>query len=158
VRSGVENFNHVTVAQYLAAYDIVFTMPDKSGNPIPFLTDESADFLKRHNKYLPELGTYFGALDEKSIFKSLHCVLKSSAVTVEQQCMQNIDTALREWFFHGKAIYEARRAEMQTVATRANISHGCTMLSVTFAEQCEKWKDAYIEDEFRDFFNISQDA
>jgi len=83
-------------------------------------------------------------------------VLKSSAVTVEQQCMQNIDTALREWFYHGKTIYEARRAEMQTVATRANISHGCPMLSVSFAEQCEKWKKTYLEDQFLDLFDIPQ--
>jgi hypothetical protein len=59
--------------------------------------------------------------------------------------MGNIDGALREWFFHGKDLYEKRRAEMQEIATRADIAHGCSMLSVDYETQLERWKEKYLD-------------
>jgi hypothetical protein len=91
----------------------------------------------------PETGLIFGALDESSIFKSLHSVLKSTAVSNEEQCMSNIDGALREWFAHGRDIYELRRAQMQRVAQLADITHGCDELHTTYDECVDRFCEKY---------------
>jgi hypothetical protein len=109
VREDFPEFNHIAVAKFLEGRDMKFTMPDKESDPTEYMMDEDADLLKRSNVYCEETGMIMGALDEDSIFKSLHCVIKSSALTPEQQAMENIDGALREWFSHGREVYEMRR-------------------------------------------------
>lgn len=98
VHKHFDEFNHLSVAEFLAEHDMVFTMPDKESEPVPFMTDEDADFLKRKNIWNEELECWFGALDEESIFKSLHANLKSKTATPEEVSMQCIDGALREFF------------------------------------------------------------
>lgn len=134
-------FNHVAVAEWLAQRDIVFTMPDKTSKPIPFMKDSDADFLKRHNIYVPELGHFVGQLDEKSIFKSLHSVLKSKAVTNREQCISNIRSALDEWFFYGKQHYEKRRKEMEKVACEHDLH--VDSLSYSFEKKKQLYLDKY---------------
>mgnify|MGYP003572360784 FL=1 len=107
------------------------------------MTDEDADFLKRKNVFNSDVGLYFGALDEDSIFKSLHSVLRSKAVSNEEQCTSNIDGALREWFAHGREVYEKRRAQMNEVALRADLRHGCSQLDVTYDMALERFCDKY---------------
>lgn len=143
VRSGYDEFNHIAVANFLEANDMKFTMPDKTSIPTKFMTDETADLLKRKNIVNPETGLIFGALDESSIFKSLHSVLKSTAVSNEEQCMSNIDGALREWFAHGRDVYELRRAQMQRVAQLADITHGCDELHTTYDECVDRFCEKY---------------
>jgi len=120
-----------------------FTMPDKESEPTPYMTDEEADLLKRANVYCPDTGMIMGALDEDSIFKSLHATLKSKALTREQQSMQNIDGALREWFSHGREKYEMRREQMTEVAKRAGIDHGCNIIHQSYDERLDIWREKY---------------
>jgi hypothetical protein len=143
VREGWDEFNHISVASFLAARDMKFTMPDKESEPIPYMTDESADLLKRKNVYNEDTDLIFGALDEDSIFKSLHAVLRSKAVTNEEQCMSNIDGALREWFSHGREKYEERRGQMKEIARRANLAYGCKELDVSYDEALDRFSQKY---------------
>jgi hypothetical protein len=137
-----EHFNHIALSGALESIDMKITMPDKTADPIPFLTDENCDFLKRHNR-LHEVGWYLGALDEASIFKSLKAVLKSKHCSVREQSAQNIDGAIREWFLHGREVFERRQAQVREIAKKNGISHMCTMLDCTFDEMCEKWMKQY---------------
>ncbi len=146
VSSEFPDFNHLAVAEYLGSRGMKFTMPDKTSDPTPYMSDTAADFLKRKNIWNDDVKMFMGALDENSIFKSLHTVLKSTSVTPEQHAMGNIDDALREWFLHGREVYEKRRTEMQEVAQRTNLSHGCTQINVTYDEQLEKWKEKYVKE------------
>lgn len=143
VAEGWDEFNHISVAKFLADRDMKFTMPDKTSTPTEYMTDEAADFLKRKNVFNEEVGLYFGALDDGSIFKSLHSVLRSKAVSNEEQCMGNIDGALREWFAHGRETYEMRRKQMIEIAERTNLRHGCSELDMTYdmalARFCQKY-------------------
>lgn len=143
VKEGFDEFNHLYVADYFAQHDMKFTMPDKESDPVPFMKDTDADFLKRKNVYCPELGRTMGALDEDSIFKSLHSNLKSKANTREKLAADNIDGALREWFNHGRDIYELRREQMKQVAQKADISHMCKLLDCDFDSRVEKWRERY---------------
>jgi hypothetical protein len=144
VKKGHDDFNHLYVAKFFAEHDMKFTMPDKESTPTPFMKDCDADFLKRKNVFCPETGYIMGALDEDSIFKSLHSNLKSKANTREKLAADNIDGALREWFNHGRETYEFRRAQMQEVAASSNIDHICTQLDKDFDYQVEHWKDRYL--------------
>jgi hypothetical protein len=144
VKKGHDDFNHLYVAKFFAEHDMKFTMPDKESTPTPFMKDCDADFLKRKNVFCPETGFIMGALDEDSIFKSLHSNLKSKANTREKLAADNIDGALREWFNHGRETYEFRRAQMQEVAASSNIDHICTQLDKDFDYQVEHWKDRYL--------------
>jgi hypothetical protein len=134
VRTGHDYFNHISLAEFLSHHDMKFTMPDKESVPTKYMLDSEADFLKRRNIWNERLNLWTGALDEMSIFKSLHAVLKSSAVSNAEQSMMNIDGALREWFYHGRDVYEFRRIQMNEVAKKCNISHGCKGLHLTYED------------------------
>jgi hypothetical protein len=143
VKSGFDDFNHISFAQFLGKYGMVFTMPDKESAPVKFMTDSDADFLKRKNVWDNDLDMYRGALDESSIFKSLHSVIKSKSITLKEQSMQTIDGALREWAMHGRETYEMRRSQMQKVASEAGIAHGCRELDITYDERIAAFLEKY---------------
>jgi hypothetical protein len=143
VRSGFDWFNHISFAKFLSEHDIVLTMPDKSSTPTKYMRDADADFLKRKNIYIPEIRHHVGALDDSSIFKSLHTVLRSPALTPQQSAAQNLDGAMREWFFHGRSVYDQRREQLQKVAELAQISHVCTELTKTFDDRAAAWLTKY---------------
>jgi hypothetical protein len=141
VSKNADNFNHLSYAAFLKERDIVFTMPDKESTPTKFMHTNDADFLKRKNVWNPDLQIFFGALDEQSIFKSLHSVLKSQYLSPEQQAAINIDGALREWFSHGKSIYEERRQTMQHLCEEAKlVVPGC---QVSYEERIQDWIAKY---------------
>lgn len=141
-----DKFNIIGISEFLAKYDQIYTMPDKESEMTPRLPPDEAEFLKRKNVYCPKKEMSVGALDEDSIFKSLHNYIrtKSSPLTEEQACATNIDGALREWANHGEEIYEMRRQQMLTVATRCEIEHLCTEIYKDYDQQVEKWKCKYI--------------
>jgi hypothetical protein len=143
VRKGFDWFNHISFAQFLAERDMVFTMPDKESEPTPYMNDRDVDFLKRHNIFNPETGLIHGALQEASIFKSLHSVLKSKVVSPQDQSAMNIDGALREWFQHGRDKYELRRQQMIQVAEKAQLSHMCSELQITYDQRLAMFKEKY---------------
>ncbi len=147
VREGCEWFNHIAVANFLKPYGQILTMPDKKSDPIPFMKDEDVDFLKRKNVYNEDLGLLMGALDEDSIFKSLHAVLRSKVLTNNEQCACNIDGALREWFCHGRETYERRRLQMNEIASRAALTHMCFELGLSYDERLVRYRNQYITEE-----------
>jgi hypothetical protein len=143
VRKGCDWFNHISYADFLARRGMVFTMPDKESEPTPYMNDDDADFLKRHNLFSEDTGFIHGVLDESSIFKSLHTVLKSKSVSAYDQSASNIDGALREWWQYGRDMYEKRRAQMTRVAQRAGISHMCNELERTYDDRLAIFKEKY---------------
>jgi hypothetical protein len=146
VRSGYDWFNHLSFAQFLRERDMVFTMPDKESTPTPFMHDADADFLKRKNVFNKDTGLIHGALDEESIFKSLHTVLESKVVSLEDQAISNIDGALREWWQHGRDKYEMRREQMKEVAKIHELEKSCSMLTETYEDRLRYFRAKYCED------------
>jgi hypothetical protein len=141
VRVGYDKFNHVSMANYLAANDIVFTMPDKESAPVAFMSRFDADFLKRKDLYNPDLEMYVGALDEMSIFKSLHAIMQSKVVSPLSVSAMNLDGALREWFYHGPQVYEDRREQVSKIALKANLA--VPGLQLSYQDRVEKWHEKY---------------
>lgn len=145
VRTGCDNFNIKTVSEFLGEFGQTYTMPDKESELTPYLKPDEFEFLKRKSVYHPDLECHVGALLDKSIYKSLHMVMrtKKNPLTMEQACAQNIDTALFEWFNHGEEKYETQRALMTKVAERAGIRHMCRRLDSTYQDGVQNWLDNY---------------
>lgn len=122
VKKGFDWFNHISFANYMKDNDIIFTMPDKESAPTKYMNDTEADFLKRKNVFNAETGLIHGALDENSIFKSLHTVLKSS-IGAKKHAAGNIEGALREWFHHGRDVFTLRHKQMIEVAESAQLQN-----------------------------------
>lgn len=139
-------FNIKSISEFLAEYGQVYTMPDKESELTAYLKPDEFEFLKRTSVYHEKLGVHVGALLDKSIFKSLHCYMRPKGCpnTPDEACALNIDSALREWFNHGKPVYESRRIQMKDVAQRADITHMCTMLDETYEDRVENWYHSYM--------------
>lgn len=147
VKRGWDWFNHISYASFLAERDMVFTMPDKESVPTKYMSDEDADFLKRKNIFNEDTGLVHGALDESSIFKSLHTVLESKVVSLQDQSIANIDGALREWWQYGRDHYELRRSQMNEVAAKHGITQACAMLNEDYDDCLKKFRRKYFPEE-----------
>lgn len=155
VRKGYDWYNHISYAQFLKERDMVFTMPDKESTPTMYMNDHDADFLKRHNIYNEDTGMIHGALDEESIFKSLHTVLESKVVSLEDQSISNIDGALREWWQHGRQVYEKRRSQMKQVAFKCGLTDSCSMLNESYEDRLIYFQHRYMEQDKDDSLDES---
>lgn len=134
-------FNHIFVADYLSKHDMKFTMPNKTDEATEYMHLDDVDFLKRKHVYHEAMQSGCGALDEMSIFKSLHAVNKSKNVSLQEQSVQNLEGALREWFLHGEDVYEHRRTQVATIAKEAQLF--ITGLELSYSDRVKAWLAQY---------------
>lgn len=141
VHKSKNEFNCISVANYFEKYDQKFTPPDKKSDPVPYMEDCNADFLKRRSVYIPELGQHVGALDRESIFKALCCAMEDSDLTPAEQAVQNARTAAEEFFYHGRDVYDEQRKKLKKLLAAANLAS--TDLEIPFDQRVERWKSKY---------------
>ncbi|QBY91922.1 nonstructural polyprotein [Cylindrotheca closterium RNA virus 03] len=150
VRPDIE-FGTLTCSKFLAKYNQTYTRPDKEEATSEFLEPELFDFIKRKSVFIPEIGMHVGALDEASCAKMLHCYLRTAKSKMElsedMACKLNIETAAREWFNHGREVFELRREQLWRVARAAKIDHLCNELKLDFDDRVKIWKKKYQPDE-----------
>jgi hypothetical protein len=144
VKVGYDEFNHTSIANALRVAGVEYTMADKTSESVPFISNCDASFLKRNAVWNDEIQMWFGPLEEDSIMKSLHSVLRSKVLSPEELAACNMDGALREYFYHGKEIYEDRRAKMQRVASKVGLTPFCRELGLTYDMRLESWKSKYL--------------
>jgi hypothetical protein len=102
-------FNHTTISKKFAELDIVYTMADKEAESVPFIHIDDASFLKRKWRYDEDMKCMLAPLDHESIEKMLMVWVKSKSVTEEYQGVSVLCTALQEYFFYGKSIFNEKR-------------------------------------------------
>lgn len=102
-------FNHTTISSKFAELGIVYTMADKTAESIPLIHIKDASFLKRTWRMDDDLNCYMAPLDHDSIERMLTVWVRSKVITVECQGIAVISTALREYFFYGRDIFEKKR-------------------------------------------------
>lgn len=141
VEEEYKEFNFLSFREFLARHDMKITLPDKSDDERGFLRIEESDFLKRISNYIPEIGASIGKLDEDSIFKSLHCNLKSSKATEREVAASCIETAMHEWFAYGRDHYEMRRKQMQEVTEKHEMD--LPVLEYSFDNRVAFWREKY---------------
>lgn len=147
VREGFDELNHTSISKALLSAGIEYTMADKTSESVPYIRNEDAGFLKRNAVWNEEVQMWFGPLEENSILKSLHSVLRSKEVTREEAAAINIDGALREYFYHGETVYEDRRQKLIKVAQECDIAHMCMELDKPYHVKMDTWKSQYLTPE-----------
>eukprot|EP00918_Siedleckia_nematoides_P079918 GHVU01175099.1.p2 GENE.GHVU01175099.1~~GHVU01175099.1.p2 ORF type:complete len:263 (+),score=24.70 GHVU01175099.1:32-790(+) len=146
VAEGDDSFNHTAISTILADIDVKYTMPDKTSESVPFCNFDSISFLKRQAIMCTELGLYLAPIEEASIAKTLHCVKKSKYMTPEGHATECINNALREYFHHGREVYELRQTQLRQVATEVGIERYITV-PMTFDERIEDYRCRYLKSE-----------
>jgi len=121
VSSDISFFNHTSIVRALGQVGIVYTMPDKLSESVPFINIQNADFLKRRFVYDEDVGAILAPLDESSIEKSLLVCVESKSMSHEHQCIDIIGSAVREYFNYGKPIFEKRVALLKSVVSECNL-------------------------------------
>jgi hypothetical protein len=139
------DFSIKIVSEFLANYGQTYTMPNKTSELSDSLEPDDFEFLKRKTVYIPEIDCHVGALQIDSIYKSLHMYLrgKSCENSEEEACALNLDTAAREFFNHGREVYEQQRTLLNRIAKRANLDGFCSELDVSFDNRVIMWRQKY---------------
>jgi hypothetical protein len=109
VSPNVPWFNHTTISAFLNTMDVTYTMADKEAESVPYIHIKDANFLKRTWRFDKETGFHLGPLALSSIEKSLMVWTRSKEVCWEKQCHSILHNAIREYFFHGKDVFEEKR-------------------------------------------------
>jgi hypothetical protein len=136
-------FNNIVMSSRMDEYGMTYTPPDKAGTHPAFRPHGEISFLKRDSRFDPEFGYEVGALEKTSIYKSLHCVMKSKFMSPSELSATNIDNSLREMFLHGREDYEDFRTKITKVAQEAELDHLCSNLTKPFDDCLIAWKEKY---------------
>lgn len=105
--------NHTVMRDTLASIDIEFTMADKTALSVPFINIEDATFLRRSWRFEPELGKFVCPIEHASIDKMLTMCVESKTVSLQFQAVEVMNTVVREYFWYGQEVFDAKRALMQ---------------------------------------------
>lgn len=116
-----ELFNHTSIQKYLGEIGVTYTMADKEQASVPLVSVFSTTFLKRSWRFEPELGIIVAPLAEESIGRSLTKGIPSSAICPEAQACATIQSALREYFWYGRARFDEMRKEFDRVITQKDL-------------------------------------
>jgi len=108
-------FNHTAIQGVLARVGIKYTMADKESASVPYINIADVSFLKRIWRFDKEVGAYLCPLEETSIEKMLTVCVKSKTITMEEQAIAVIETAVREYFFYGRARFELESQKLREV-------------------------------------------
>lgn len=101
-------YTHTTVSQAFKTIGIDYTMADKSEVSIPYIPFSEVSFLKRTWVWNDETKCWLAPLDPESFDKMLMVWVRSRSITQEEQVIAVVTTALREYFFYGREVYDAK--------------------------------------------------
>lgn len=114
-------FNHTAISRAMAQIGVEYTMADKESESRPYIDMSEVSFLKRIFRWDPEMKSYMAVLERASINKMLTAYVDSGVLAPQAHSVRAIETALREYFFHGREIFEERKAYLKHVVERANL-------------------------------------
>nr|ULG00048.1 MAG: hypothetical protein [Locarnavirus sp.] len=103
------NFNHTRIAMAMKCIGVDYTMAEKEAESVPFIHIDDTTFLKRAFRFDSDIGCIVAPLDESSFHKMLTARLPKDDMAAEAHAMNVIETAQREYFFHGKEIFEEKQ-------------------------------------------------
>lgn len=115
-------FNHTAISQTLEKIGVKYTMAEKEAESVPYINIEQASFLKRKFRFDKDIGAIVGPLDHSSIDKMLTVHVDNGQISPEAHSIRVIETALREYFYYGKAIFEERKQYFRELVDRATLN------------------------------------
>jgi hypothetical protein len=122
VRKGCDWYNHTSIANKFSDLGIEYTMADKEAKSVPYISAKDASFLKRTWRYDENLQCMLAPLEHDSIEKMLMVWNRSKSVSEGAQALSVIESALGEYFFYGKKIYNEKKDLLQEVVTKAKLT------------------------------------
>lgn len=146
-------YNHTEMQKVYESVGIEYTMAEKEAESVPYIHHTEADFLKRKSRFVPHYrfveedgtihdGLWLAFLDESSIFKSLMSNLMSATESQNYVAVQCLEGAAREWWFHGREVFDFRFQQLKRVAARMGYEH---MLSQDFLLDYDKREAVWME-------------
>jgi hypothetical protein len=108
VSSETPEFNHTAIQSCLKNVGIGYTMADKEADSIPYIHIDACSFLKRTWRYDSDFGMHVAPLDSDSIEKMLMTWVRSKTISAQEQCIAVISSAVMEYAFYGREIFENR--------------------------------------------------
>jgi hypothetical protein len=100
---------------------IVYTMPDKESESVPYVSIYSSSFLKRSWVWNDEVGAYLAPLDHDSIERQLTVWVASTSISESEQALEVITGAGREYFFYGREVFEEKQILLKEVAIQLGL-------------------------------------
>lgn len=119
--TGCPWYNMRTISEALAKYGITVTDAEKSTVPKEYQDPAKLSLLKRKFVWSDVVGAWLAPLEVSSIEKPLLVHVKSKTETQENQLIQSIGGAMREFFFHGREEFEKRRVELMDVVDKCGL-------------------------------------
>jgi len=102
-------FNHTAIQEILGAHGVTYTMADKTSASVPFIDISEVSFLKRAWRWDDDLKCHLCPLEYESIEKSLMTCVVSKSVSAQMQAIDIMSSAVNEFFFYGKEVFEDKR-------------------------------------------------
>jgi len=133
------NYTMKGYATYLKQFGFVVTPAQKDEELKNFSKLCEIDFLKRKFVWSDDYGTMIAPLEEASIYKRL-CNYMSSETSVEVIVGANVDGALDEWAFYGKAIYLDRQKKLIKIVEEFELHRFTHRLYLTYEQRVSLWK------------------
>ncbi|APG76871.1 hypothetical protein 1 [Beihai picorna-like virus 39] len=140
-------FNMQSLGRELARIGVKYTDASKQISSVPFKHFRELSFLKRIFNWHPQLGGYVGALEKKSINRSLALTRKpkkGQRESVAEICANNLNGALRELYYHSRQDYLDFLPIAKSMASKAVDSEGhrvCDYFTpITEAEIIEQYQ------------------
>ena len=109
VSPSISFYTHTSIQQEFAKLGVVYTMADKESKSVPFITIDECSFLKRSWRFNKETCAFDAPLEHDSIEKSLMVWVRSKSVLPQEQAVDIVSSALREYFFYGRTIFDKKR-------------------------------------------------
>nr|ULG00044.1 MAG: hypothetical protein 1 [Locarnavirus sp.] len=103
-------FNHTTIQKVLASIGVEYTMADKESESVPYIHIRDVSYLKRRWRWDEDIQAVVCPLEEASIRKMLTWCLPSGEESPEFHMASVMVSAINEWFWYGREIFERERA------------------------------------------------
>lgn len=136
--------DHTTIQDTLAKIGIKYTMADKETASIPFIHIDDVTFLKRSWRYDADIGAIVAPIEEDSIIKRLMINVASKTITPEAQAIETLNSAIRDYFWCGKEIYNEKRLLFKELIVENNLElyEKETTLPEWYELKDEFWKNS----------------
>lgn len=100
--------DHTILQAEMSKLGITYTMADKEAKSVPFIHIDDVSFLKRAWRWDEDIGAIVAPLEEKSIHKMLMINVASKTIPPEAHGIATIASAIREYFWYGKEVFEKK--------------------------------------------------
>lgn len=114
-------FNHTAIQRALTDIGVEYTMADKESDSKPYIHIKHVSYLKRTWRWDEDIGAVVAPLEEASIHKMLTICNPSGDESPELHMASVMNSALNEWFWHGRIEFDRERMWIEELAKKHDL-------------------------------------